>query len=110
MKLSKYEARYILNWAGWTLEDSQHWGNGKSFLPLEEEILKKIENALDYVQFNLPEVNIIFYWASNYLKGGSALLGEDIVILKKILKFYKSLNINDEQIKEKIKYIESVLK
>jgi len=110
MKLSEYEIKHILHWAGYTLEDSLHWGDGKAVLPSENELLKKLRKADKEILLELPEVNLLYFWATSYLKGGIILMGEDIIILKKMLEYYKNLSNPSEDIKEKIKYIENLLK
>lgn len=111
MKLTKYEANHILHWAGYTIEDKQHWGNGRFYFPIEEEIIKKIKSARKEVKLELMEVNMVYFWAISYFRKAPAFMGEDIMILKKMLDYYKSLDIKDDfEIEEKIIYLETILK
>ncbi len=110
MKLCKLERRHILHWAGYTLEDSLHWGNGKALLPSESELIKKLQSSDKEITLKLPEVNLIYFWATSYLKGGIMLIGEDIIILKKMLEYYRSLPSLSNDIIEKIEHIEWLLK
>ncbi len=110
MRLTSYEARHILHWAGYTTDDSMHWGNGQVLLPFESELLKKLNEINDEIELELPEVNLIYFWGISYLKDGIMFMGEDIMILNKMLNYYKSLENKNDDIKSKIKHIEGLLK
>ncbi len=111
MKFYKVELKHILHWANYTIEDSLHWGDGAAYLPQEEGLLNKIKNLPEEVILNDSEVDTIYVWAINYLRGGTLMLGEDIIVLKKLLEFYNQeyMKKKDNRIKEKIETIENML-
>lgn len=109
--LSDFEARHILHWATGAIEGHQHWGDGASYLPLEENLIGKLKENRNEITITDQEADIIYFWGILSCGEGQILLGEDEFILNRLLKFYRARSGTSGAggLSEKIRTLERIL-
>jgi len=102
--LSNFEKKWICTWGRDSISKGNHWGGGLAFLQEENLLLTKLlSTENDFVLYK-NEIRQIYTWLVDRIGDGSVLIGEDMVIGRKIITLYQ------KAFPEKSKDVESLKK
>ena len=85
IKFNELEKRRLLSYAGHSMRDQLHWGDGEIIIPEEQILQQKITDAEDKLTLDFAQLELLTNWFLDATDEGILLLGEDISILKKII-------------------------
>ena len=85
LKFNELEKRRLLSYAGHSMRDQLHWGDGEIIIPEEQILQQKITDAEDKLTLNFEQLELLTNWFLDATDEGILLLGEDISILNKII-------------------------
>lgn len=86
---SNFEKKWICSWASDSIYESNHWGDGVSFLKEEDSLIAKLQSTQNNVILYKNEIRQIYAWLVARIGDGSVLIGEDMVVGRKILELYE---------------------
>jgi hypothetical protein len=89
-QFSEFEKKRLLFWANENINEAYHWGDGSAYLPEEDMILRKFGSDQEEIELTDQEVRILWSWVTRIL-GSQVMVGEDMVIGRKVIKIYEAM-------------------
>jgi len=86
---SNFEKKWICSWASDSIYESNHWGDGVTFLKEEDSLIAKLRSDNNDFILYKNEIKQIYTWLVDRIGDGSVLIGEDMVIGRKIIALYE---------------------